>query len=533
MVRTCRRGVEMIACSLLVSLLFNAVLGSRAAAADASTTDKPVITLVGARWQPAGGEFHFTITGNPDQVDACLNWVEPKEPMPCSIPLTVRRVAVSSTTPQVVTFAAALPRDLTPAAEAKNYYPCMPAAYLRVSAANTEPTVFTVGITKWWHGAVAALVAVVIAGWVLARFATYLGVPGPKESNILRLYSVPLRLISTAKGWASLSQFQIMLWTFVIGAGAVYVMTLSGSLIPISAGTLALLGIAGGAAVLAEVKANQQGPAGAPGPVLELRTVGNPLATEIVVTWLPPAAGAPVNGYIVQYAEAATPDQWRYVSSGLRTTSLRILGLTPGTNYRVRVLATNAAGISAEAIVAVATAPGTVATASVTNLRIPSGSVTDASVKLVWDAPQEGLAVADFVVQMRPADGDEDWTDVPDVATVAYTRAALIVPNLKPGIRYNFRARTQAAAGAWSNIVTISTVARVRTPKWSDIVTDTDKPAEIDVTRVQMLFFTVISALFVAMNIFETSTIPEIDNTYVTLMGISNGVYVTTKFVRN
>ena len=344
---------------------------------------------------------------------------------------------------------------------------------------------------------------------------------------------MPLRLISTAKGWASLSQFQIMLWTFVIGAGAVYVMTLSGSLIPISAGTLALLGIAGGAAVLAEVKANQQGPAGAPGPVLELRTVGNPLATEIVRDMA--AAGGRRAGEWLHRAvcRGRHPDQWRYVSSGLRTTSLRILGLTPGTNYRVRVLATNAAGISAEAIVAVATAPGTVATASVTNLRIPSGSVTDASVKLVWDAPQEGLAVADFVVQMRPADGDEDWTDVPDVATVAYTRAALIVPNLKPGIRYNFRARTQAAAGAWSNIVTISTVARVRTPKWSDIVTDTDKPAEIDVTRVQMLFFTVISALFVAMNIFETSTIPEIDNTYVTLMGISNGVYVTTKFVRN
>ena len=72
--------------------------------------------------------------------------------------------------------------------------------------------------------------------------------------------------------------------------------------------------------------------------------------------------------------------------------------------------------------------------------------------------------------------------------------------------------------------MTLTTAARVRIPKWSDIVTDTDRPAEIDVTRVQMLFFTVISAFFVALKIIDTGTIPEIDPTYVTLMGISNGV---------
>jgi len=73
----------------------------------------------------------------------------------------------------------------------------------------------------------------------------------------------------------------------------------------------------------------------------------------------------------------------------------------------------------------------------------------------------------------------------------------------------------------------------VRTPRWSDIVTDTDRPAQIDVTRVQMLFFTVISAFFVALKIINTGLIPEIDQSYVALMGISNGVYVTAKFVRN
>ena len=43
----------------------------------------------------------------------------------------------------------------------------------------------------------------------------------------------------------SLSQFQIVLWMFVIGAATAYVMVLSGNLIPLTEGTLALLGISG------------------------------------------------------------------------------------------------------------------------------------------------------------------------------------------------------------------------------------------------------------------------------------------------
>jgi hypothetical protein len=59
-----------------------------------------------------------------------------------------------------------------------------------------------------------------------------------------------LRIISSRDGYASLSQLQIILWTFVVGASAIYVMTLSGNLIAISAGTLTLLGIASTAGLL-------------------------------------------------------------------------------------------------------------------------------------------------------------------------------------------------------------------------------------------------------------------------------------------
>ena len=69
-----------------------------------------------------------------------------------------------------------------------------------------------------------------------------------------------------------------------------------------------------------------------------------------------------------------------------------------------------------------------------------------------------------------------------------------------------------------------------RTPRWSDLVTSGDD-GEIDVTRLQMLFFTVITALFVTIKIVASYTIPEIPDGFLVLMGISNGVYVSKKFI--
>jgi hypothetical protein len=63
------------------------------------------------------------------------------------------------------------------------------------------------------------------------------------------------------------------------------------------------------------------------------------------------------------------------------------------------------------------------------------------------------------------------------------------------------------------------------------VIIESDGPPEIDVTRVQMFFFTVISASFVLIKVFGSYEIPEIPNGYVELMGISNGVYLTKKFV--
>jgi hypothetical protein len=66
-----------------------------------------------------------------------------------------------------------------------------------------------------------------------------------------------LWMISGSDGYPSLSQFQIMLWTATVAASAAFVMILSGNLVDLSTGTLSLLGISGGAALLARVKTKQ------------------------------------------------------------------------------------------------------------------------------------------------------------------------------------------------------------------------------------------------------------------------------------
>jgi hypothetical protein len=69
-----------------------------------------------------------------------------------------------------------------------------------------------------------------------------------------------------------------------------------------------------------------------------------------------------------------------------------------------------------------------------------------------------------------------------------------------------------------------------RQPRWSDLGTAVH-PGEIDVTRVLMLFFTLISAGIVALKLFNSYVIPDIPEGFMLLMGISNGVYRSAKYV--
>ncbi len=64
------------------------------------------------------------------------------------------------------------------------------------------------------------------------------------------------------------------------------------------------------------------------------------------------------------------------------------------------------------------------------------------------------------------------------------------------------------------------------TPEWSDLLIPDRSTREIDVTRLQMLAFTLITAAFVVIKVVVDYEIPSIPPNFLVLMGISNGVYV-------
>ena len=72
--------------------------------------------------------------------------------------------------------------------------------------------------------------------------------------------------------------------------------------------------------------------------------------------------------------------------------------------------------------------------------------------------------------------------------------------------------------------------AEPRRPRWSDlVVNDVNGQREFDISRVQMLYFTLVTATFVVMRVVTTYVIPEIPQGFLILMGISNAVYFGSK----
>jgi hypothetical protein len=63
-------------------------------------------------------------------------------------------------------------------------------------------------------------------------------------------------------------------------------------------------------------------------------------------------------------------------------------------------------------------------------------------------------------------------------------------------------------------------------PKWRDLITTDGRP---DLYKFQMALFTTLAAVFVAKEIFSTLEFPMLPSGLLTLIGISNGVYLTAK----
>lgn len=387
-----------------------------------------------------------------------------------------------------------------------------------------------IGITSAVLAAFVALVAVALAFAFALGVARWLNVPG----------TWLLKVISTRAGVASLSQLQVILWVFVIGAGAIYVMALTGALIDISDGALVLLGISGAATVASKAQNAQTSgqSAGAPsttqrpGQATGLRAIERD-ESEVSLAWDEPASGGQVRGYRVQYRLASTalspmPGPWLTAGETLMTTWYRVINLDPGTRYEFQVIAVNEYGIAEKpsdstAETTLVRPPVANGPAQVAGLRL-SRPPQLGRIDLAW-VPT--AAATSYRLQTRPHDIDDVWTDYD--AAIGDAEVA-ISTGIESARRYDIRvaARSVAGVGPWSAVLV---VRAQRQPVWADLVIKPESNSEIDVTRLQMLFFTVITALFVTIKIAYSYAIPEIPQGFLTLMGISNGIYLTAKFV--
>jgi Fibronectin type III domain len=468
-------------------------------------------------------------------VIVCFGWPEDAKP-PILGQASVAKFDTSSTTYSVVV------PNLEPAPMSWTYRTglgMVPLATMRIIAyggAAATPAievVYHIGITNPLLALLLAVLAVAIALWVFYVFARNRGVPGK---------GLVLWMISTRNGVASLSQAQIMLWTFLIGALAIYVMALSGALIDIADSTLVLLGIAGLATIGSKLQNSQQDAKGAtqadgqtalPGKVPSVQAVGDATTdSEVRLAWAPPTTGGPVMGYIVEYqpTAAGTPANpvWNAVGETIVLPHHTVLGLAPATNYQFRVRAANTGGLGEPSEIGPIQTQARAATPAgapgpTGGLRV-AGPPTQTSVLLAW-SPADG-APTGYSVQYRRHDHVEAWATAPQPAT----QPQFTVNGLVSGVAYDFRVAAVNAVGQGLcfNVVTARTL---RDPEWADLVVTGDGRGEIDVTRAQMLFFTMVAALFVGMKVLSSYVIPDIPQGILLLMGISNGVYMTSKFI--
>jgi chitodextrinase len=404
----------------------------------------------------------------------------------------------------------------------------VPLAGLRVMAVNNGDwkqldCTIPIGITLRY---MALLVAVftVIPAWLIIL---YLAKSRPKIQG-----GPILRIIATRNGYASLSQFQITLWTFVLGGGVIYVMALSGALIDIPPQALTLLGISGAAMLTASLPgatASTSAPAppasaAVPGVITRLRTIGNANATSVVLAWQPPAAGTAAAAYIVERVDNAGA-AWTRIS-GTTDPLFAVTGLTAGTDYQFRVTATDAQGTPGPASASLAVRTAAEAAGGAPAPPQPPTILTagESWITVQWT----GLAPPPdaYVLQYRAAETDAAWTSAPGpIDSVQYR-----VTGLSLDTTYQFRlaAIGNGTIGAWSASEQARTLKHI--PKWSDLII-WDGNNEVDVTRIQMLVFTLIAAGFILLKIGNESAIPDIPSGILLLMGISNGVYLTAKFI--
>lgn len=494
------------------------------------------------QWQPVDGEIKFRLTGlakPPRKVDVYFAWKH--DPRLCQASAHVYQLDKQpGDTDDVFNYAARVPALDDPTERFfgvvglyhRSWTSLVPIADMFVHATIADdPTAppmqilmsVPVGITTPWIAIVLALLLLVIGGFVLGKWSTSRGVKGDPL----------LRIISTPNGVASLSQFQIILWTAVIGTGVTYVMLLTGNLIDVPTTTLELLGVTGLTLVGSKLVTNPDGspkPADLPGIPTAVGIAGAPTPRAIALTWSAPAAAGEAISYVVEMRRAGAGN-WEVKSADIGVPPTTIGGLDPNTDYEFRVRAATAAGIGPGSASAFGKTPadGGTGTAPPQIKELKARHVKDdANIHLSWAPPDPALEAYDSVfIQYRR---------VLSLTWATYdTRATSPMKTIGTSFDYDTDYEFQAfvvrddAIGPASNIAHAKTIARH--PYWSDLVMSSRANTEVDMARVQMLIFTTIAAAFTALTVVSYGAIPEIPSGELALIGLSNGVYLSSKAV--
>ena len=196
------------------------------------------------RWQPHGGIIQFAIKSSvriPENASflVCFRWRTIPENTEKFDERRPDRLdsnndhTIWTVTTRIPDNLAKVPPDKV-RETALPYVPLVPLADVRIIAVKEDMTLAAdvttvIGIT-YPLAAIFLAVATIVVALVTLTIITHLRL---KHEGIRRAFWL-LRIISTTGGYASLSQLQILLWTLVVAASAVYVMALSGDLIEIT-----------------------------------------------------------------------------------------------------------------------------------------------------------------------------------------------------------------------------------------------------------------------------------------------------------
>ena len=171
---------------------------------------------------------------------------------------------------------------------------------------------------------------------------------------------------------------------------------------------------------------------------------------NLEVSWTAPNdGGSAITGYKIQWKSGT--QQWSTSRQNTDTASPNLItGLTNGTAYTVRVLATNAIGDSAWSQAKTATPATKPAQPSAPTVSVPTTGNDGQRLSVTWTAPTNdgGSAITGYDVQYKTSTAS-DWTDKSHTGTGTSTT----ITGLTQGTAYNVQVRATNSVGdsAWSS----------------------------------------------------------------------------------